>query len=616
MGFVEMMNTQKTLAAAALIAAAGTAFAQVGPGAITPDLTEDYEGTPGARVILSSLFGGLVPVIAGTVTHNSVDFGNWSDFRIPGGPIQPTSGTKFGVGFGFGDFTLDFTGVGGITGIEMNASAAGVGADIIEFFDMAGNLLGGTVTDPDGFGPGDGTMEFLSFSSTVTIGSIRLTGRESTYDDIGIATDPSFCEVSENDFTPVATEDYEGTPGARVVLNDLFGGDVPVIAGSVTHNSVDAGGWSDFRLPGGPIQPTSGTKFGVGFGFGDFTLDFTSIGGVDGFQGQASAAGVGDDVVTFFDMDGNELCSFTIVGGFGPGDGTMVPFSYTSITKIGSVRLTGRESAYDDLGILQPPPPPPPGSQVFVFTGGDVKPILDNAAAQAGITPDLRIADSDFLGLTNALNNPDFGVAIISNPCCFFDAGTPGALDTFVNNGNTAHMSFWNMDAEPGLRGTFGVASAVDFFAQRPVFSHVAHPSWGGISDVPVDPAPSPWFDIGDDMTPAAGGTVVGTFDFAGGPGAIIVANDDRTLFNGFAYDTSDTTAVTDLVAAQLGWIPKPGASCRADIDGDGALTLFDFLEFQNLFAMGDLRADFDDDGALTLFDFLEFQNQFALGCE
>ncbi|MGD1914823.1 MAG: GC-type dockerin domain-anchored protein [Phycisphaerales bacterium] len=56
-------------------------------------------------------------------------------------------------------------------------------------------------------------------------------------------------------------------------------------------------------------------------------------------------------------------------------------------------------------------------------------------------------------------------------------------------------------------------------------------------------------------------------------------------------------------------------ASCPADLDGDGELTVFDFLEFQNLFDTGDLRADFDDDGRLTLFDFLAFQNAFDAGC-
>ena len=54
---------------------------------------------------------------------------------------------------------------------------------------------------------------------------------------------------------------------------------------------------------------------------------------------------------------------------------------------------------------------------------------------------------------------------------------------------------------------------------------------------------------------------------------------------------------------------------CLADLDGDGVLTLFDFLTFQNLFDGGDLAADFDGDGELTLFDFLAFQNAFDAGC-
>ncbi|MFI4881565.1 MAG: GC-type dockerin domain-anchored protein [Phycisphaerales bacterium JB064] len=57
------------------------------------------------------------------------------------------------------------------------------------------------------------------------------------------------------------------------------------------------------------------------------------------------------------------------------------------------------------------------------------------------------------------------------------------------------------------------------------------------------------------------------------------------------------------------------GTGCRADLDGDGSLTIFDFLQFQNLFDSGDLTADFDGDGSLTLFDFLAFQNEFDAGC-
>jgi len=83
---------------------------------------------------------------------------------------------------------------------------------------------------------------------------------------------------------------------------------------------------------------------------------------------------------------------------------------------------------------------------------------------------------------------------------------------------------------------------------------------------------------------------------------------------------TGDTLTfrVTGSVGSDSGIVtlalPATG-DCRADLDGDGSLTIFDFLEFQNLFAAGDLVADFDGDGRLTIFDFLAFQNEFALGC-
>jgi len=85
----------------------------------------------------------------------------------------------------------------------------------------------------------------------------------------------------------------------------------------------------------------------------------------------------------------------------------------------------------------------------------------------------------------------------------------------------------------------------------------------------------------------------------------------------------SGTPLATPVLAAALlalGGIASsahaaPDTTCRADLDGDGVLTVFDFLEFQNLFDAGDLDADFDGDGELTIFDFLEFQNDFVGGC-
>ncbi|MFG0284958.1 MAG: GC-type dockerin domain-anchored protein [Phycisphaerales bacterium JB039] len=54
---------------------------------------------------------------------------------------------------------------------------------------------------------------------------------------------------------------------------------------------------------------------------------------------------------------------------------------------------------------------------------------------------------------------------------------------------------------------------------------------------------------------------------------------------------------------------------CLADCDQSGALDIFDFLCFQNLFATVDPAADCDGSGTLDIFDFLCFQNAFAAGC-
>ena len=84
------------------------------------------------------------------------------------------------------------------------------------------------------------------------------------------------------------------------------------------------------------------------------------------------------------------------------------------------------------------------------------------------------------------------------------------------------------------------------------------------------------------------------------------------------AIDLLQITGVADQLwtVGSTGNILHRGTTCRADFDGDGQLTIFDFLAFQNAFDAGDASADFDGDGSLTIFDFLSFQNEFDAGCE
>jgi hypothetical protein len=55
--------------------------------------------------------------------------------------------------------------------------------------------------------------------------------------------------------------------------------------------------------------------------------------------------------------------------------------------------------------------------------------------------------------------------------------------------------------------------------------------------------------------------------------------------------------------------------SCPADMNGDGQLTILDFISFQNVFTAGSLKADCDQNGVLNVLDFVCFQSKFLSGC-
>ena len=79
---------------------------------------------------------------------------------------------------------------------------------------------------------------------------------------------------------------------------------------------------------------------------------------------------------------------------------------------------------------------------------------------------------------------------------------------------------------------------------------------------------------------------------------------------------TGIATEVFDGSSQFISLLGDTSTPCFADFDGDGDLTIFDFLAFQNAFDAGDAAADCDGDGSLTLFDFLCFQNEFDAGCD
>jgi len=66
-------------------------------------------------------------------------------------------------------------------------------------------------------------------------------------------------------------------------------------------------------------------------------------------------------------------------------------------------------------------------------------------------------------------------------------------------------------------------------------------------------------------------------------------------------------TNVTEIVFDEL--------NCKADLNGDGAANIFDFVAFQVLFNFEDVVADCNADGVFNVFDFVCYQVEFQGGC-
>ncbi|MFG0284848.1 MAG: hypothetical protein ACF8R7_10545 [Phycisphaerales bacterium JB039] len=399
----------------------------------------------------------------------------------------------------------------------------------------------------------------------------------------GLAAAPvALAQVAPGVFVPDAIDDYESYPGARTLIPAVFGGAVPAITGTVEHRSVNQGDWFDFRT--GPlVQAQSGSKFGVQYGFGYFTLDFTGIGGITGFSGWACAAGVGDDVIEFFDMFGAPMTgTFTKVGGFGA-FGVMEEFSFISPVRIGSIRLTGRETCFDDIG----------------YTTGGGGTTIRSLGTDA---PPAKLCATDMVPYP--LDNRPLSeeVLTVQHPVC---GGGDLVFSTPMNHRRIgAGWATWSHGYTGDVYYSNGAAAiTIDMPEKTSRFYTYVEPN--PFSDIEFEITQESARGFDSTLAVISGSSGAQGFGFC----------DDGGLFT-IGVRTTDT--VTDFAVGEFGIysdVEDPCPRCLADCDGSGVLDFFDFLCFQNLFGTGDCCADCDGNGMLDFFDFLCFQNEFAAGC-
>lgn len=184
-------------------------------------------------------------------------------------------------------------------------------------------------------------------------------------------------------------------------------------------------------------------------------------------------------------------------------------------------------------------------------------------------------------------------------------------LQDHLDRGGTVMVHLAGLEDMPLMQDFLGVADAQDVVEPLPRI-HTArlplHPTAGfGFIRALDEPF---GIEFGASLTPGPGSRPL--FVYEGETIASVLNRGGRVIVNGYEPDGWAGGDAQPVARTQIEWL----LGCPADLNGDGRLDLFDFLEFQTLFDAGDPKADwFDYDGELTAFDFLAFFNAFEAGC-
>ncbi|MCA8961539.1 MAG: hypothetical protein KDC38_13535, partial [Planctomycetes bacterium] len=236
-------------------------------------------------------------------------------------------------------------------------------------------------------------------------------------------------------------------------------------------------------------------------------------------------------------------------------------------------------------------------------------------ARRAGLRPVLVGTDDAFIA---ELEAHDYGVVIFDNPCCGTDLAALDALGDFIADGGRVLFSYWNLDAEPATQADLGIAATIDFFTPAEVYQwSFGHPIFTAPHFIPNPIGLSgddAWNDNGDQLMAAGGATALGGFTSSptAGQGAIVVANSNRTIVNGFEYDSMANCDIVHLLENELAFLVPSGLSPifrRGDCNTDGTFDISDpvFL-LSELFTMGTIgqcrdACDTNDDGVTDISD-------------
>jgi hypothetical protein len=144
-------------------------------------------------------------------------------------------------------------------------------------------------------------------------------------------------------------------------------------------------------------------------------------------------------------------------------------------------------------------------------------------------------------------------------------------LSDYVHSGGSAILSYFNLDADPGLQAAFGVSVSSSIDEPSDVYPWTSH----RVLTTPYTIAPltswsdESWLDNGDMLEALAGTDLIAGFtpDVTTMHGAIALANGNRTIVNGFLFDDITGRGGIKLISNEVAFlldlaapVPEPGS--------------------------------------------------------
>ena len=187
---------------------------------------------------------------------------------------------------------------------------------------------------------------------------------------------------------------------------------------------------------------------------------------------------------------------------------------------------------------------------------------------------------SDF---TTRVNSAAFDLLVIDMPSTLPSGSWQSAIVTHISRGGRVIMGHWQFQNESALQTAFQAGTSTGLSTPQSVLR------WSSTHPVYTTPYSPPatlrwttdaWADDGDYLVPRAGGTAIAGYSASATStsAAIVVGNSDRTIYNGFLFDsfTADDDGdgirdIVELLANEIQFLR--GAACDVDLDGFRALT-------------------------------------------